>query len=58
MKAKAKKRKNPKPKDCFTCDSCIYVGEGDHWCDETHEIVIEDFIPNENYLCCLREKTE
>ena len=43
-------------KDCWSCDACLYVGEGDHWCDETHEIVIEDFIPNENYLCCQRER--
>lgn len=32
------------------CPSCQYIGEGDSWCDETGEIVLEDWTPTEHYM--------
>ena len=54
MSKKKKKIKAVVIKDCLHCDCCIPIGEGDHWCDETDKIIIEDYIPNENYRCCVR----
>lgn len=53
--SKKKRKKAVVKKDCLSCEHCIPIGEGDHWCDETQEIVIEDYIPNENYRCCVKE---
>ena len=41
-----------KPKCCDTCDNCVYIGEGDYFCDENMVIVKEDHVPNENYNYC------
>lgn len=32
------------------CPNCQYIGEGDSWCDKTGEIVLEDWVPTENYM--------
>lgn len=32
------------------CPNCQYIGEGDSWCDMTGEIVLEDWMPTENYM--------
>ena len=48
-------KKIKKTKDCLYCDSCLPIGEGDHYCDEENVIVIEDYVPNENYCCCMKE---
>ena len=37
-----------------TCDCCIYIGEGDFFCDELMEIVIDEWCPV--YDCCMVEK--
>lgn len=38
------------------CDHCIYLGEGDFACDShDYVIVVEDFVPTDNYLICEKE---
>lgn len=32
------------------CPNCQYIGEGDSWCDETGEIVLEDWEPTEHFM--------
>lgn len=32
------------------CSHCQYIGEGDSWCDELHEIVLSDWEPTEHYM--------
>lgn len=46
------KRKGENIKHCMNCEHCLPIGEGDHLCDEKMKIVLEDYTPNENYLCC------
>ena len=40
------------------CDQCIYIGEGDCICDVTHEIVLSDWVPTDNFMepGCLHHK--
>ena len=51
---KFKNRKRPMTKEvrCDSCSHCIYVGEGGYICDLNNEIVIEDWIPTEEYYNC------
>lgn len=37
---------------CDNCTHCVYVGEGGYLCDVKNEIVIDDWIPTENYYTC------
>lgn len=37
---------------CYNCEHCIYIGEGDYICDENNEIVIEDWMPTDDYVWC------
>lgn len=37
---------------CHNCEHCIYIGEGDYICDENNEIVIEDWMPTDDYFWC------
>ena len=30
-------------KSCEWCEHCLYIGEGDFWCDERHEIIASKF---------------
>lgn len=32
------------------CPNCQYIGEGDSWCDVTHEIVLSDWEPTEHFM--------
>ena len=32
------------------CPCCQYIGEGDSWCDETGEIVLENWMPTEHFM--------
>lgn len=48
-----KKPSKEKIKICNTCANCVYIGEGDYICDVDEPIlVMEDHIPNENFICC------
>lgn len=48
---------NGQPKEekgCENCANCIPIGEGDHICEAYHTplVVIESYIPSNNYLRC------
>ena len=46
-------KKKHKTASCDTCVECIYVGEGGFICGDNYEkIVIEDFTPTADWLCC------
>lgn len=32
------------------CPCCQYIGEGDSYCDEIGEIVLEDWEPTQHYM--------
>lgn len=32
---------------CNNCEHCQYLGEGDHWCDEEDEIVLDEWEPTD-----------
>ena len=38
-------------KSCEWCEHCLYVGEGDFWCDERHEIIASEFEIHEIEAC-------
>lgn len=42
-------------KRCEECDNCVPVGEGDHICDNNNKLVIEEYIPTDDYGFCRRE---
>lgn len=42
--------------NCFKCDECTYICEGDYLCSQTDQIVAEDHLPNENYGNCEGEE--
>ena len=51
--SKAKRKPRPKiPKVCNpdTCDNCEYIGEGDSVCTVTHNIVLADWVPTDDFL--------
>ena len=37
-----------------TCESCLYIGEGDFTCSELNELVIVDWVPV--YGVCVKRK--
>ncbi|NLD11688.1 MAG: hypothetical protein GX671_08070 [Clostridiales bacterium] len=44
-----------KNKRCEECANCLPIGEGDHICDKTNKLVIEEYIPTDDYGFCRRE---
>lgn len=38
-------------KGCERCDHCPYIGDGDFWCDERHEIIASEFEIHEIEAC-------
>ena len=38
-------------KSCEWCDHCLYIGDGDFWCDERHEIIASEFEIHEIEAC-------
>lgn len=32
------------------CPNCQYIGEGDSYCDAIGEIVLEDWLPTEDFM--------
>lgn len=51
-----KKKKTCKPLsdaiNCFFCNCCTYIGEGDHICDMNNEIVVSDWEPTDKFYQC------
>lgn len=41
--------------NCWECDHCVPIGEGDHICDETLELVLSGYNPTEHFGSCRRE---
>lgn len=39
-----------------TCDSCVYIGEGDFICCDANELVIVDWIPVHGF--CIKKKKQ
>lgn len=56
----SKKRKSKRQiKDCQNCANCIYICEGDYYCDEANAIILTDFTnPTEHYFKCKGERWE
>lgn len=52
--------KRSKHKKCEVCDECIAIGEGDHLCGKTNKLVIEGYIPTDDYISCqhIKDSTE
>lgn len=54
--SKSHRKKNRKPLtqniNCLNCNHCIYIGEGDHICDMTNDIVTDDWQPTEDFYQC------
>ena len=48
-KGQPQKRCNPD-----TCPNCMYIGEGDSWCDKIGEIVLSDWEPTDYYMGCCK----
>lgn len=38
--------------NCFECDNCVYVGEGDLFCDKVMDLVIDDWLPSDSFGGC------
>lgn len=43
---------------CYKCGNCQYVGEGGYVCDVHMRIVIDDWMPTEEFYCCGGEDYE
>lgn len=52
------KSKNRIVKTCENCICCIYLEQGDMYCDEHEDFVIvyNDFCPTKNYMWCNGKK--
>lgn len=48
--------KKEKKKDCFECEECLYIGEGDFACmKDIPVIVMEEYFPTEEFNYCSRQ---
>lgn len=45
-----------KNKRCEECNNCLPIGGGDHVCDKTKKLVIEEYIPTDDYGRCQKLK--
>ena len=52
MSKKNKNKNKHENKDCIDCANCIYICEGDYWCNEENIIVMEEHSPSDNYNYC------
>lgn len=44
--------------NCFNCGNCMYHSEGDSYCDENFEFVLEDWCPTDEFMWCNRRKLD
>ena len=51
-----RRKKQKKERRCFSCDHCIYIGEGGYICDLNNEVVIDDWTPTEEFNSCEKPK--
>lgn len=45
-------------KSCEFCEHCLYIGEGDFWCDEKREIIASEFAIHDAQVCKKYEEAE
>lgn len=45
-------------KSCELCEHCLYIGEGDFWCDESKEIIASEFAIHDAQVCGKYEEGE
>lgn len=43
---------NKKCCDPAFCDNCLYICEGDFFCDKFNALVVSDWTPTEDYMKC------
>lgn len=43
-------------KSCELCEHCLYIGEGDFWCDEKCEIIAREFEIHGSETCEMYEQ--
>ena len=39
-------------KCCFECANCQYIGEGDHICDVSMDIIVDEWEPTDMFYHC------
>lgn len=44
--------------DCEHCDNAMYIGDGEFVCEKTEKIVMENFVPTEDYQRCNEREAE
>ncbi len=42
--------------NCLECDECLPIGEGDHFCNEVMNLVLEDYQPTIHYGGCIKKR--
>ena len=58
-KKRRHRRKHPElNRNCYNCNHCQYIGEGDYICDMSNDIVIADWQPSEDYNSCKGKEFE
>lgn len=51
-----KRKSNPKDNGCWGCDELICLGEGDHICSVNNTLVLDEYIPTDNFEWCKTER--
>lgn len=51
-KRKKNRKSEMEQRNCYNCGHCVYIGEGDYICDMSHGIVMEDWIPADDFYSC------
>lgn len=55
-KIQSVKGNSKKEKDCFECEECLYIGDGDFACmKDIPVIVMEEYFPTEEFNYCSRK---
>lgn len=44
-----------KHKNCYSCEHCLYLGDGGYLCDMWLAIVVEDHEPTDDFYMCKGE---
>ena len=52
------KKRKVKCCDPEMCDNCMYIGEGDFFCDRYETIVVDEWSPTEDYLICMQRRKD
>lgn len=55
MKKGKKKQKSKEMTDsvnCYFCSNCVYIGNGGYMCSQNNNVVIEDWMPSDDFFSC------